>query len=127
MNVFPDELTFANAGYVKGVRLFRLKERFRYIGSLGTIEVPKNFVTDGASIPKAFHNVLGPFGPYFEAAVIHDWGYSSLNDTFTRKQVDLIFKEAMFNAGIGWGTRETIYRAVRLFAAHKFRGNANAD
>lgn len=121
-SVFPDKMLLANAGMRGGDRLFRLEERFRYISSRGTIEVPKGFVTDGASIPRVFHALLGPFGEYFEAALIHDWGYSSLNDKFTRKEVDLLFKEAMFNLGIKWPTREAIYRAVRIGGFWSFKG-----
>lgn len=127
IEVFPDELLLADAGMVRGQRLFRIARRFRYIGSLGTIEVPENFITDGASVPRVFQNIFPPFGPYFKAAIIHDWGYSSLNQQFPRKTVDLIFKEAMFNAGIGTLTRETVFWAVRLFGGRSFRGNTNAD
>ena len=49
---------------------------------------------------------------------MHDFLYSKDSDDLfpvqDRKQADLIFKEAMFNAGVGWITRETVFRAVRL-------------
>jgi hypothetical protein len=32
----------------------------------------------------------------------------------TRPEADEIFKEAMYNLGVGWLTRGTIYTAVRL-------------
>ncbi len=100
-----------------GSRRFALIHYFRYVSSHGIITVPTGFVTDGASIPRIFWNILSPFGDYFPAALVHDFLYSrSSTGRFTvdRKTADLIFKEAMFNLGIGWLTRETIYRAVRL-------------
>lgn len=49
---------------------------------------------------------------------MHDYLYSKdSNDIYPiseRSVADKIFKEAMFNAGVGWVTRETVYRAVRL-------------
>ena len=91
---------------------------------MGTITVPTGFITDGASIPKMFHNILGPFGCYFHAALIHDYLYSpSSTGHFEtdRQEADMIFKEAMFNVGVPWPTREIIYRAVRLFGGASYK------
>lgn len=121
MIVFPDKLRMEKAGNRNGTSLFRLIEPFHYISSFGTIGVPVGFVTDGASIPRAFRNIFDPHGPYFEAAVIHDYLYSPHNDEFDRGESDEIFKEAMYNLGVGWPTRETIYRAVRLFGWGAFK------
>jgi hypothetical protein len=123
MRVFPDRLLLADAGTVNGSRIFMLECPFRYFSSFGVITVPGGFITDGASIPRCFWNILAPFGEYFEAAIIHDYLYSPHNRRFTRAQADAIFKEAMFNVGIGWLKRETIYRAVRAFGWTAFKGN----
>jgi hypothetical protein len=122
MKLFPDRLILEDAGTRNGSRLFRLEREFRYRSSYGIITVPAGFITDGASIPRCFWNILAPFGEYFEAAIIHDFLYTEGNRRFTRKQSDLIFKEAMFNIGIGWFTRGIIYRAVRLGAGSLFKG-----
>jgi hypothetical protein len=119
---FPDKLVFENGGMRGSSRLFVLSKTFRYISSFGIISVPTGFVTDGASIPKMFWSVLGPFGDYFEAAVIHDYLYSAANMKFTRLEADLIFKEAMYNIGVPWFRRDTIYRAVRMFGRRAFKG-----
>ena len=114
---FPDEIILRDAGMVGGSRRFRLAHYFRYVSSLGTITVPCGFLTDGASVPRIFWNIFDPFGPYFPAALVHDYLYSlSSNGHFTcdRKTADLLFKEAMFNCGVGWAMRETIYHAVRI-------------
>jgi hypothetical protein len=119
---FPDELDTRFYASINGSRIDQLICRFRYVSSYGTIEVPVGALSDGASIPKIFWPILGPYGPYFRSAVVHDFLYSDLNDEFTRAESDLIFKEAMFNEGIGWCQRETIYRAVRLFGKKHFKG-----
>ena len=117
-NSFPDVAQFADAGMRGDCRIFKLTSLFRYRSSFGTIVVPRGFCTDGASIPKIFWNIFSPFGSYFSAALVHDFLYSKDSDDLfpvqDRKQADLIFKEAMFNAGVGWITRETVFRAVRL-------------
>lgn len=124
VNPFPDKLRFEDVGMHKGARLFMLLEPFRYFSSYGTITVPAFFTTDGASIPKMFHNLLGPFGSYFHAAIIHDYLYSPRNDQFDRYESDDIFKEAMYNAGVPWWTRGVIHRSVRLAGWRHFKGTA---
>jgi hypothetical protein len=119
---FPDKLKFEDAGMRGNSRCLRLTARFRYRSSKGVIEVPEGFITDGASIPQAFWNILSPFGEYFAAAVIHDFLYSLASEyKFTRKEIDLIFKEAMYNDGVDWLTREIVYRAVQLFGGFSFK------
>ena len=73
---FPDRLRIEDAGMRGDARIFRLLEPFRYYSSQGPIVAHRHFETDGASIPKIFHNIMGPFGIYFHAAVIHDLLYS---------------------------------------------------
>lgn len=120
---FPDHLILEDAGTVNGSRLFSLESSFRYIGTTDMVTVPAGFVTDGASVPRVFWNILQPFGEYFEAAIIHDYLYSPRNRFITRERADAIFLEAMKEVGVGWLTRRTIYRAVRLFGWTAFKGH----
>jgi len=117
-DAFPDVAQFSDAGMRGGSRIFRLTAAFRYRSPVGTIVIPKGFYTDGASVPKIFWNIFSPWGSYFSAALVHDFLYSKDSDNLffvsDRKEADRIFKEAMYNAGVGWVTRETVYRAVRL-------------
>ena len=122
MKCFPDDLHFDDAGLYGNIRKFILTSSFRYISSLGVIEVPAGFITDGASIPSVFWPFLSPFGEYFKAAIIHDYLYSKDNTLYDRRTSDLIFKEAMFNLGVCWARRDTIFRAVRIFGASSFHG-----
>jgi hypothetical protein len=75
------------------------------------IIVPCGFVTDLASVPRVFWNILPPFGKYDGAAIIHDFIYSK--QIYTRSQCDDILLEAMKSEGVNWLTRYTIYWGVR--------------
>jgi hypothetical protein len=88
-----------------------------------TINVPAGFVTDFASIPQLFWNILPPWGTYGKAAVVHDYLYGrqgvltemSPPWKYTRKQADEILLEGMKVLGVNWCTRWIIYTAVRNF------------
>jgi hypothetical protein len=121
---FPDKLVFEEAGYAHDSMLLKLTGPFRYYSSLGLVYVPKNFVTDGASIPRVFWSILSPFGAYFPAALVHDFLYSSKNDEFTRDEADGIFLEAMKDCGVPWHRRTIIYSAVRCAGWRFFKGTA---
>ena len=118
MKSFPDVATLRDSGMRGGSRVFELTGIFRYCSPEIEISVPVGFVTDGASVPRIFWNIFSPFGVYFPAALIHDFLYSKSSNQqhegLTRKQSDQIFLGAMQELGVGWLTRRTIYRAVRL-------------
>lgn len=104
-------------------RIFRTLVVFRYLSAIyGLIEVPKGTLTDGASIPRIFWNILSPFGEYFAAALIHDYLYSPANNRFTRAEADLILLEAMKALNVPAVKRVIIYRAVRLFGWRSYKG-----
>ena len=94
---------------------WRLKARlvFHSEAILETIYVPTGFVTDLASIPRLFWNILPPFGRYTEAAIVHDWIYR--NHTFSRMVCDVLFFEMMVALNTPTVTRWIIYLAVRCF------------
>ena len=88
-----------------------------YITRAGkVIYVPRGFITDGASIPKAFWSTIGsPFtGKYKRAAMVHDWLYHTVSTT--RIYADQIFLEIMKERGVSLWKRLSMYRAVRTFA-----------
>ena len=116
--LFPDPILLRDGGTVNGDRVFILEHYFRYVSSYGTITVPTGFRTHGASIPRMFWPIFAPFdGDFFHAAIIHDYLYSKRSMghfNCSRLDADKIFKEAMYNRGVGWLQRETVYRAVRI-------------
>lgn len=126
---FPDELILRDAGMRGGSRMFRLGSWYRVLTSLGAVTIPAGFLTDGASIPQVFWNILAPFGEYFPAALLHDYLYSQASTghfNTTRKQADALFLEAMFNLGVPWHTRHTIHAAVRAFGWRSYKRSHNA-
>lgn len=112
---------------------FTLTEDFRMdVSAEGgkplSIIVPKGFQTDGASIPPIFRWFLPRWGRYGEAAVIHDWLYSTWSNraygSITRIEADRIFLEAMHALGCRWYRRWPMYWAVRLGGRWAFKGDA---
>ena len=80
------------------------------------IRVPKSFITDGASVPKSLQWLYNPFGKYIKAAVIHDYLYSTYNNTgINRTLADKIFRHIMQETGVDIRTVRRFYTAVRCF------------
>lgn len=88
---------------------------------------PAGFTTDLASIPRiVFWRTKS--GPYNEAAVIHDACYQGAIAAYPMKQLtradaDALFKVGMEVLGVGWWSRNVMYRAVRLFGVARWHGN----
>ena len=122
---FPDPLQFRLDGWRGDSMIYVLEHCFRISTSMGWVIIPAGFRTDGLSIPAFAHPFVGPSnGPAFAAGLLHDYLYSRESTLFCnhpREVCDALFKEAMFNLGIGWFRRETIYRAVRMFGWKFFK------
>ena len=84
-----------------------------YKGSDDRISVPVGFVTDFASTPPPIWWLIPPWGKYGKAAVVHDYLY--MVKTRTRKQADVIFREAMVVLGVPEWQVVVMYYSVRLF------------
>jgi hypothetical protein len=101
-------------------------EEFEYytdlFGERKYIKVPKNFITDLASVPRFLWNIFPPFGKYTKAAVLHDYLYQN-HSGFTRKEVDKIFKEAMKVSGVNFFIRNLFYLGVRVFGKKAWEKN----
>lgn len=93
------------------------------------VTVPKGYVFDGASIPRVFWRVIGgPWGPYRDAAAVHDYLYShghlafpdepdadgNRRPSITREEADNIFHRIMLEVGISRFKASLMRRAVRL-------------
>ncbi|MEJ6457281.1 DUF1353 domain-containing protein [Fusobacterium nucleatum] len=80
------------------------------------IKVFKGFVTDGASVPHSLQCLYNPYGKYIKAAVIHDYLYSTYNNTgINRTLADKIFNFIMKETGVDNRTRRKFYLAVKYF------------
>jgi hypothetical protein len=127
---FPDPLHFREAGIRLGTLLICITHYFRYFNPKHPIvTVPTGFLSDGASVPRLFWPILGPFGDafsqesYFAGAIIHDWLYNAraAKTGITRRQADAIFLSAMEDLRVPWLTRRTVWAAVRAFGWIHFR------
>lgn len=75
------------------------------------ISVPKGFITDLASIPKIFRNVLNVNGKSRKPAVLHDYLYCS--KIFERSVADYIFYKALVSEGMNVIIARTYWAGVR--------------
>lgn len=98
--------------------------RYKVLGRL--IDIPKGFITDLASVPRIFKNIVNSYGKnYTRAAVVHDYLYSvGYKLGISRLEADKIFLEIMKERGVGLIKRQAMYRAVRLFGALHYRKGA---
>ena len=126
LNLYPDPLMFRLARWQGDVAVMALQHYQRYATSAGWITVPTGFETDGLSIPRTAWPIVGPAnGPAFRAGILHDYLYSKASNRLygdiTRSEADDLFLETMYNLGIGWARRHTIYTAVRMFGWRHYK------
>ncbi len=101
---------------------WKVVESFTYeVGHLGSgekITVPKNFLSDLASVPRYLWVFVPPDGNYTQAAVLHDWlceNRGRVERFYNNKEVSRIFLESMGVLKVGYLTRHAIYWAVLWF------------
>ena len=86
------------------------------------IKVFRGFITDGASVPKSLQWLYNPFGKYIKAAVIHDYLYSTYNNTgINRTLSDKIFRHIMKETGVDSRIVRKFYAAVKYFGATSWK------
>jgi hypothetical protein len=88
-----------------------------------SVRVPVGFVTDFASIPRAFWALLPPDSLYSYPAILHDYLY--WDQKGSRADADLTLRYAMEEFEVGRPTIETIYRGVRVGGEFAWRANAS--
>lgn len=105
---------------------WRVLETFKfYYGvndSLRWAVVPAGFLTDGASVPRMFWGVIAPWGPWGQAAALHDYlleykvAYHKNERTLvTRDDADRFFGEALKVTKMPRWKRWLMYAGVRLW------------
>lgn len=110
----------AYASKVLGVDHWRVLTPFSYkIDEENWVTIPAGYLTDGASVPRLFWNMIPPWGKYGQAAVVHDLLCEYLTvvkngrpERISRARCDEILNEAMYSLGVPDGTRIMIYGAV---------------
>ncbi len=96
-----------------------------YIGGKDSnrwVDIPLGYLTDGASVPQMFWNIIPPWGRYGQAAVVHDYLCEYLEiiedgqpKTITRKDCDDVLEECMTVLGVPDKQVRVIHGAVALF------------
>ena len=103
-------------GEAGGRQKWRLDRTLRFRMWLGSgkisVWVPAGFETDFASVPRWLWPIFPPTGKWCEAAVMHDYLYTT---TCSRFLADALFREAMYISGVPWYQRVAMFYAVRVF------------
>ena len=97
-----------------GDNTWRLFSDMRYESCLlkKTFTVPKGFKTNFASVPRLPFAYLLFGGVANQAAVVHDYLYSS--GEVTRSQADAVLREASKTSGVNWFQRNAMWLGVRV-------------
>ena len=102
---------------IPGSHNFKLLRVFSYHWDRRKLAVivPKGYVTDQASVPKIILPIIvDNTGKITDAAVPHDYGYTHLKkEGWTKKEVDLMFRDAMIDAGMKKWRAFTAWMGVR--------------
>lgn len=86
------------------------------------VTVPIGFLTDGASIPRAFWFWASPIGRHAQSAILHDFLCEYLTIqvdghpvSITRKEADKIFKESLQVLGVSNAKAQAMYLGVSTY------------
>lgn len=94
---------------------WRLVQDMMYQTKSGKIiTVPKDFLTNLASVPRVLRPILNRNGKSRRPAVLHDWLYTN-QVCVSRKEADKLFYEALRSEGMNWAGAQVYYRGVRAF------------
>lgn len=85
----------------------------RKVGTDITIQIPKGFVCDGASVPRFLWAIFPPFHRWTDSAIIHDFLYKT--QFIDRKICDKIFLDCMLEDGVNKIVAYLFYYNVRVF------------
>ena len=95
--------------------VWRTTREYARATSIGVVAIEEGFLTDGASIPKVVHGMMGPWGAYFPAALIHDALYAARPEGVSREDADRVFLELMLRDRVDRQQAVMMHAAVRAF------------
>lgn len=88
-----------------------------------SVIVQEGFVTDLASIPRFFWQILRPEGRHAYAAVVHDYLYWTQDRP--REEADLILEFALEDSNVSDAERWAFFQAVDKLGGRAWRNNKN--
>jgi hypothetical protein len=119
-----------------GGRQWRLEADFWFPDAGRVITVPKGFLFDLSSVPRALWWLIAPFDLSVVAPLVHDFLYryggkppaGSIEPphVYTRAEVDAVFRRIMEAENVAAWRRALGYLAVRVFGFWAWRKDAQA-
>jgi hypothetical protein len=98
-----------------GKKLWIVRTPMIYETPEGQFVVPAGYLTDHASVPRVFTNIVPPVqSEVAEASVLHDWLYNKDSEDVPREFADLCLRELTIAKGGSTSLAYTAYTAVRL-------------
>jgi len=107
--------------YLREIKKRKLLEDLIYItpNNNERIVVKKNYLTDGASIPRIFRSVIGGKwnDDYFECAIVHDHQCDLAHQgQYSRRKADSNFSQCLAEKKVFFLKRKVMWLGVRLGA-----------
>lgn len=97
-----------------GPKLWILLDDMHYETPVGQFTVPAGYLTDHASVPRAFTSVVPPVkSAVAEASILHDWFYNRDSKDVPRDFADLCIRELTLANGGSKALAYTTWAAVR--------------
>lgn len=105
---------------------WQLNETYVYASKFGLIEIPKDYKTNGANIPRIFWSIFPPNAPeYLSAAILHDYlcdkAYADNKNYAMFCFADKVFYNALLDLEINKYKAKIFYYAVRLYHYVKYK------
>lgn len=128
MSKFNDCLNAKEIGEFQGRTVHRLNTSLIWTHEGKRVEIPADFETDLASVPRVPIAYLCWGDRAHREAVLHDYLYRqnaliSVDLTFYRpdkEEADWLFREAMIGQGVSWAIYHPMYIAVRTAGGSSF-------
>lgn len=93
------------------------------------LKIPKDFESDGASIPRVLWRLVSPciHQSTIRAAIAHDFLYRTTPEGWSRKDADEFFHDICKRDGLADFQADLAYIGLRLFGWQSWRGKANQN
>lgn len=104
--------------------MLRLRRKMKYYIGNKVLTVPKGFLCDGMSVPRAFWSLVSPIihPDTIAASIAHDYLYRfGEQDGWSRWQADLFFYCVLRSDGVSVYRAIAAFLAVRLFGKKHYR------